>query len=246
MSNSINKSEKLVYYFFSSHYKKIILFIFFTLILSATFSYINYKKNLRYTSDYDIIFNELSEVMLLNIINIENIHIDFIFFLKKNNLKNSYEYLVPAIERLKIVRIKINHVSLDEKNIGEVNKIQDLLERYKEELLDRMNSKLNHINNEINTLLKKNAEIIANQEIADSANLKLFIKLNENKSRLAYMITFTKNDNLFLHSHNNFIKKGLNIRQVFTKNLLTSLICSLLFILFLLWIKICISEARKD
>ena len=83
MSNSINKSEKLVYYFFSSHYKKIIFFIFFTLILSATFSYINYKKNLRYTSDYDIIFNELSEVMLLNIINIENIHIDFIFFLKK-------------------------------------------------------------------------------------------------------------------------------------------------------------------
>lgn len=247
MSDSINKSEKLVYYFFSSHYKKIILFIFLTLILSATYSYINYKKNLMYTSDYDVIFNSsANEGIIQNLISTKEIAYDFIFFLKKNNIKNRHEYFDARLEKIKMIRIKINHVSLNEKNIAEINKIQDLIERYKDELIDRANFKLNSINNELNTLFKIKAEVVASQKIEDTLHGKLIIDLHTNKSILLDTISFIKNDNLILHSHNDLIKKTLNIRQVFTKNLLTSLIFSLLFILFLLWIKICISEVRKN
>ena len=246
MTNSINKSEKVVYYFFSSHYKKIIFFIFFTLIFSTIFSYINYKKNLRYVSNYDIIFNRSVVGIVYNIIGIEEISSDFIFFLKKNKLKNRHEYLESKVDKLKVIRIKINHVSLDEKNIAEVNRIQNLIESYKEELIDRINLKANSINDELNAFFKMNSEVVANQKIEDPSYEEKILQLHRNKSMLLDTITFIKKDNLILESYNGLINKTLSIRQVFTKNLLTSLICSLSFILFLLWIKICISEVRKD
>lgn len=218
--------------YFKNNYIKMIIFILISLILTGLLTHKYYKDNELYFSTVKI---RVNGSIKWNIKDLINPHYDILYFLENRNVENIK--LIQNRHKNNILQIEIPHKFVDEKNNKDLQNLIKIMKNYEETLADRSNKYADYLEKGLRDRISEttNENVIKSyhSEIENLlARKNIFLELiNE---EVLFKIVYDGKIN---------IKKA---KRQMAKNLVMSLMISIILIIFSLWIKLFIREIKKN
>ena len=218
--------------YFKNNYIKMIIFILISLILTGLLTHKYYKDNELYFSTVKI---RVNDSIKWNIKGLSSPHYDILYFLENRNIENMK--LIQNRHKNNILQIEIPHKSVDEKDNKDFQNLIKIMKDYKESLADRSNKYAD--------LIEKGLR----DRISEATNENV---IKSYHSDIEYLLA---SKNIFLELINEevlfkVIYDGkINIKKAkrqMAKNLIMSLMISIILIIFSLWIRLFIREIKKN
>lgn len=230
--NSQHSNTLTAINYFKNNYIKMIIFILVTLILTGILTHKYYKNNELYFSTVKIRINESIRWSLPNF---DHPHLDILYMFENNNFKNIK--LIQSSHSNNVIKIEIPHKSLNANDNEDIKRIKKIMEEYKQLIIERVN---NHTSN-----LKKRLTDRASETTNENLIKSFYIEIEHILSRRDSFFELLENNSLYKFDYNGKINIKKAKRQM-AKNLVISLMLSIILIIFSLWIKLFIREIKKN
>lgn len=227
--------------YFKNNYIKMIIFILISVILTGLLTHRYYNKNELYFSFVKIRYNGSVN---WDVTNLKQPHLDLLFFLEKNNINNVL--LLQNRHKNNIVQVEIPHNSSDDRNNENFKKLLELMEEYKDVIRDRINTYSDLLEKRYNNLISQtmNDDKISQQKKQELV-ISYYMHIENYLVKKDHFLKLLNTEGVFKVSYDGKInfKKA---KRMLAKNLIISLMLSIIVVIFSLWIKLFIREIKKN
>ena len=230
--NSQDSNTLTAVNYFKNNYIKMIVFILVTIILTGVLTHKHYKDNELY---FSIVKIRTNGSIMWNIPDFHAPHLDILYMIENNNIKNVK--LTQNSNSNNVVQIEIPHKSLDKSNDEDLKRIKEIMEEYKQTIIERVT---NHTNNLTKRLISRASET-TNENVIRSYNAEVDHLISKKDT----FFELLENNQLYTLEHDGKINIKKAKRQM-AKNLVISFMLSIILIIFSLWIKLFIREIKKN
>jgi len=230
--NSQDSNTSTAVKYFKNNYIKMIVFILISLILTGSLTYKYSKEKALY---YSMMKIRVNEAIKWNVKNVNNAIYDVLYFLENRNVKNIRVF--RGQNESDHLTIEIAHKSVDDKNSESLKELFRHMEDYKEELEGRLIQYTDWHVTRLNGLIAQ----ATNEIVIKSYNLEIVDLLVQKDSFLDHL----NKEKVYKIDYDKEIKNK-NAKKRMVKNLVITLMISIILIIFSLWVKLFIREIKKN